>query len=106
MTEFRFVYITTKDREEARRIGRLLVESRLAACVNVIDGMESIYHWRGEICEDSEAVLIAKARAALLPDLINRVKTEHSYDCPCIVALSITAAHQPYLDWLQKETAG
>ena len=60
--ELRFVYITTENSEEARRIGRTLVEERLAACVNILDGMLSIYWWEGEIQDDRETVLIAKTR--------------------------------------------
>ena len=101
--ELRFVYITTQNSEEARRIGRALVEERLAACVNILDGMHSIYWWEGEIQDDRETVLIAKTRDALLPALIERVKALHSYSCPCVVALPIIAGNPEYLAWLREE---
>ena len=101
--ELRFVYITTQNAEEARRIGRALVEERLAACVNILDGMNSIYWWEGEIQDDRETVLIAKTREALLPALIERVKALHSYSCPCVVALPILAGNPEYLAWLREE---
>jgi periplasmic divalent cation tolerance protein len=99
-----FVYITTKDKEQARSIGRVLVEEHLAACVNIINGMESIYFWNNSICEDKEAILIAKTREDLLSDLSQRVKSLHSYECPCIVALPIAGGNQEYLDWIKEST--
>lgn len=104
MTEFRFVYITTGDVDEARRIGRTLVEERLAACANVLDPMESFYWWEGKVKADREAVLIAKTRADLFPALVERVQALHSYSCPCIVGLSISDGSAPYLHWLAGET--
>ena len=100
----RFVYMTTGTQEEARRIGRALVEARLAACVNIISGMNSIYWWEGELQDDNETVLIAKTREELLADLIDKVKAMHSYECPCVVALPIEAGNPAYLDWLARET--
>jgi periplasmic divalent cation tolerance protein len=99
-----FVYITTKDKNQARSIGRTLVEERLAACVNIIDGMESIYHWNNSICEDRETILIAKTRDDLLEDLTTRVKSLHSYTCPCVIAMPITGGNQVYLDWIKSST--
>jgi periplasmic divalent cation tolerance protein len=99
-----WVYITASDREEALRIGRALVESRLAACANLIDGMKSIYWWGGEIQEDDETILIAKTRESLLPQLVEMVKSIHSYDCPCIISLPILDGNPDYLGWLGSET--
>lgn len=103
--DFRLVYMTASSREEARKIGRALVEERLAACANVIDGMESTYWWQGKLTEDREAVLIVKTRADLLPALTERVKALHSYSVPCVVALPILAGNPAYLDWLAAETS-
>ncbi len=100
----RFVYMTTGTQAEARRIGRALVEARLAACVNIISGMNSMYWWEGELQDDNETVLIAKTREELLADLIDKVKAMHSYECPCVVALPIEAGNPAYLDWLARET--
>jgi periplasmic divalent cation tolerance protein len=102
--DMRLVYMTAASRDEARKIGRALVEGRLAACANVIDGMESIYWWEGKLTEDREAVLIAKTRAELVPALTERVKQLHSYSVPCIVALPILAGNPAYLGWLAAET--
>ncbi len=106
MTAYRFVYMTTGSKDEARRIGRALVEERLAACVNILDGMNSLYWWDGAVTEDEETVLIAKSRAALLDTLTERVRALHSYDCPCVVALPIEAGNAGFLEWIGAETTG
>ncbi|MEQ9308258.1 MAG: divalent-cation tolerance protein CutA [Balneolaceae bacterium] len=102
----RYIHITTSNKEEARKIGRVLVEERLAACVNILDGMESIYRWKGKIEEAHETVLIAKTNYSKVRSLTNRVKELHSYDCPCIVSLTITEdeGNKEYLDWLLQES--
>jgi periplasmic divalent cation tolerance protein len=99
-----FVYMTTRDEAEALVIGRTLVEERLAACINILPAMTSVYWWEGELEQSSEAVLIAKTQQGLVPELIERVKRLHSYACPSIVAWPVHAGHQPYLDWIEKET--
>ena len=98
------VYITTKDKDEARRIGKELVKTRLAACVNIIDNMNSMYWWEGKIQDDQEVILIAKTRQSLVKKLIKKVKSIHSYSTPCIVSLPILDGNSDYLDWLKKET--
>ena len=102
--DFRLVYITTARVEEARRIGRALVEERLAACANIVPGMESIYHWQGAVVEDKEVLLIVKTRADLVDAAIDKVKALHSYTCPCVVALPILTGNPAYLEWLGHET--
>jgi periplasmic divalent cation tolerance protein len=104
--ELRFVYITCSGREEARTIGRALVEARLAACINIVGGMNSMYWWDGEIQDDYEAVLIAKTRAPLMPRLITRVRQLHSYEVPCVVSLELTEGNQDFLNWIHTETGG
>ena len=98
------VYITAEDTDEARAIGRALVESRLVACVNIIDGVNSMYWWEGAIQDDHEAVLIAKTREALVPELIEKVKELHSYECPCIVSMPIESGNVDFLRWIEDET--
>jgi len=99
-----FIYITTKDAEEARRIGRTLVEERLAACVNILDGMNSMYWWEGKVQDEREAVLIAKTKESRAPELIARVKALHSYSCPCVVAMAVVAGNPDFLDWVERES--
>ncbi len=99
------VYMTAGTAEEARRIGAALVEERLAACANVIDGMRSIYRWEGRVQNDQEAVLIAKTREDLLDALTERVKALHSYQIPCVEGLPIVGGNGDFLDWIGAETA-
>ncbi len=94
------VYMTAGSPEEARRIGETLVNDKLAACVNILDGMQSIYVWEGALQHDRETVMIAKTVAARLPALVERVKALHSYDCPCIVAVDIDGGHPEFLRWI------
>ncbi|MFH1242142.1 MAG: divalent-cation tolerance protein CutA [Pseudomonadota bacterium] len=98
------VYITAGNMDEAKTIGRELVSSRLAACVNIIDGVNSIYWWAGEIQEDTEVTIISKTKESLVPELIEKVKSMHSYECPCIVSLPILDGNKPFLDWVVEET--
>ena len=98
-----FIYMTAGSREEARKIGKELVTSRLAACVNILDNMNSVYMWQGKIQEDTEVVMIAKTTRANVPQLVETVKSLHSYDCPCIVSLPVLDGHQPFLDWIVEE---
>ncbi len=94
------IYITTRDKSQARDIGRYLVESRLAACVNIIDNMNSMYIWQDQFQDDQEAVLIAKTTQARLKDLIEAVKQRHDYECPCIVAMPIAEGNPDFLNWI------
>ncbi len=98
-----FVYMTAGSKAEAQKIGKALVESRLAACVNILDNMQSIYRWEQEIQQDTEVVLIAKTTASLISQLIEKVIALHSYDCPCIVSLPISEGYPPFLDWIRAE---
>ena len=99
-----FCYVTAGSREEALAIGRVIVEERLAACANVLDGMSSVYWWQGALQQASEAVLILKTRAELVERLTARIRELHSYDCPCVVALRIDGGNPAYLDWIAAET--
>jgi periplasmic divalent cation tolerance protein len=104
--EYRSLYITIGNREEARAIAAALLQERLVACTNMIDGVESQYWWEGKIAADREVLLIAKTRADLVDAAIARVKALHSYKVPCIVALPILAGNPAYLDWITTETRG
>jgi periplasmic divalent cation tolerance protein len=99
-------YVTTRDADEARRIGQALVEERLAACVNILDGMRSMYWWEGQVQHEQEAVLMAKTRHELADSLIGRVKELHSYECPCVVMLPIDKGNPDFLKWIGEQTRG
>ena len=98
-----FIYVAVSS-DEAKKIAEAVVADRLAACANILPGMESVYHWQGKIQSAQETVVIFKTRAELFPALEARVKELHSYDTPCIVALPVTAGHTPFLDWILEET--
>ena len=98
------IYITAGSLDEAKNITGELVSNRLAACANIIDNVSSIYWWEGELQEDREVVVIAKTRETLVPELIEKVKSLHSYDCPCIVSLPILDGNKAFLDWIVDET--
>ena len=105
-TDARLIYITTDGVEEAKAIGRALVEARLAACVNILDPMISMYWWGGKVTDGRETVLIAKTTAARTDALIAKVRELHSFSCPCVVALPVVAGNPGFLDWIAAETAG
>lgn len=98
-----FIYMTAGSREEARKIGKELVIARLAACVNILDNMNSLYMWQGKVQDDSEIVMIAKTTEDRVPQLIEKVKSLHSYECPCIVSIPVSGGNQAFLDWIAEE---
>jgi periplasmic divalent cation tolerance protein len=99
----RIVYMTAGNMDEASRIAKALVQRRLAACVNIIDGMRSVYEWEGTIQEEGEVVMIAKTHADCLPELEEAVKSIHSYDCPCIVGVAVCGGNNAFLDWVREQ---
>jgi len=102
--EIRMVYITCANIQEARRIGKEIVKERLAACVNIFDKIHSFYWWEDKLQEDSEVVVIAKTKSSLVPDLVKKVKSIHSYECPCIITLPVLEGNTDFLEWILKET--
>lgn len=99
-----FVYITAGSLDEARAIAKELITNRFAACVNILENMRSLYWWEGEMKEDQEVIVIAKTKESMVPALIDKVKSVHSYECPCVVSLAITDGNKPFLDWILSET--
>jgi periplasmic divalent cation tolerance protein len=98
------IYSTFPSSEAAEAVGRQLVEQRLAACVNILPGMTSIYRWEGAIARDGEVVMIIKTREELAPSVIGVVKSHHSYTNPALVVLPIVDGSADYLSWLLAET--
>ena len=97
------VYMTFSSKAEAVAVGRELVGHGLAACVNIIDQMNSIYHWDGELQYDTEVVMIAKTLASRVPELTEIVKANHSAECPCILTLPVTGGNPDFLAWIADE---
>jgi periplasmic divalent cation tolerance protein len=98
------VFVSAGSEQEALTIARTLVEERLAACVNIVSKIRSIYRWEGKICDEPECYLIIKTRQELFQAIQKRIKTLHSYDVPEIIALPIVEGLNSYLEWIQGET--
>lgn len=105
MEKICIVYVTAKNKKEAAAIGEKLVQLKLAACVNTLDGASSIYRWKGVIERSREAVLIIKTRQKLLGKLKKAVRKLHSYSCPCIEAIPVIDADKEYAKWVIEETS-
>jgi periplasmic divalent cation tolerance protein len=104
MSNYIIIYITTGSVNEAKKIGRALVEEKLAACSNIISPIRSIYSWQGKICDDKEALMVLKTRKQLFKQIVKRVEKLHSYDVPEIIAMPIIEGSSKYLSWLNEET--
>jgi periplasmic divalent cation tolerance protein len=100
------VLMTAGSYEEAERIAQTLVADMLAACVNVMPGITSIYRWEGQVQRDREWLLLAKSRQEVLDELIQRVQALHSYDVPEIIALPLLGGSEEYLRWVDAEVHG
>jgi periplasmic divalent cation tolerance protein len=103
--EVRVVLITAPDAETGAKIARTLVDERLAACVNVLSAVRSIYRWEGAVQEAAEVLLIAKTRADREDALARRVRALHPYELPEILALPAVGGSAAYLDWVRAESA-
>ena len=96
------ILVTTSSTSEAQAIGKALVEERLAACVNVISGLRSLFRWQGKIEEQEEALMVVKSRSELLPSIIEAVKRLHSYTVPEVIAFPIVGGSPDYLSWIDE----
>jgi periplasmic divalent cation tolerance protein len=102
MEDIVVVFCTFPDSDTARRIAQELVKSRLAACVNVLPGVESIYQWKGELESASEVLGLIKTTAAMYPTLEARLKELHPYEVPEIVAVPASKVHPAYAQWVRE----
>ena len=98
------IFITVGSEKEAEEIGKVLVEEKLIACVNIISGIRSIFHWEGKICDEEELLLIAKSKESLFQKIKERTIELHSYDVPEIIALPIPLGSEEYLKWIDEVT--
>lgn len=102
--DFSIVFVMAANEAESSTIAHSLVEERLAACVNIVGPVRSIYRWRGQIENASEYMLVIKAQTRHVAQLERRVGELHSYDVPEIVAVRLAAGSKPYLTWLAEST--
>jgi periplasmic divalent cation tolerance protein len=100
MTEARIVLSTTGSREEAQKIARALVERELAACVNIVGPIESVYRWQGKMEDAPEFLLIVKTTTAAFPAVRDAIRELHSYDLPECILLNVEDGGKDYLDWV------
>ncbi|MGA7677906.1 MAG: divalent-cation tolerance protein CutA [Dehalococcoidia bacterium] len=97
------IFVTTGTEAEAHKIAELLLTKRKAACVNIVPGVDSSFWWQGKLDSARESLLIIKTRASLLPEVIELVKSVHSYQVPEIIALPIIGGNEDYLKWIEDE---
>ncbi len=103
MTDKIVVLSTCGSEDEARKLGHGIVEASVAACVNIVPGIRSIYQWKGKVEEDSEWLLLIKSRRDMMPRLVALLEKMHSYDVPEVVALPIVDGTESYLGWIDRE---
>jgi periplasmic divalent cation tolerance protein len=94
------IYVTASREDEAAKIARALVESRVAACVNIISNLRSIYRWEGKVQDDNESLMIIKTKDSKFDDVKKKVEELHSYSVPEIIAFPISQGAEKYLTWL------
>jgi|SRR5579872_7602229 len=105
MTDKIVVFTTCESGEEAARLARELVDLRLAACVNILPGVRSVYRWKGTVEESAETLLVIKSSRALFDRLRAAIEKLHSYDVPEVIALPIVEGARNYMEWLGVELA-
>jgi periplasmic divalent cation tolerance protein len=98
-------FVTIDDLQKGAQIARHLVENKLAACVNIIPEIRSIYSWRGQVCDETEILLIVKTRSELFPTLVSAIKSLHPYEVPEIISLDIDQGLPEYLKWIDDSTS-
>ena len=100
------VYINFPNLESARHIGTALIEKQLAACVNIIPKIESIYQWKGDICVEQEVMVVVKTTASRYKQLEVYVVENHPYDVPEVISLPLSQGSEPYLNWVHDQMEG
>eukprot|EP00092_Neocalanus_flemingeri_P030722 GFUD01033360.1.p1 GENE.GFUD01033360.1~~GFUD01033360.1.p1 ORF type:complete len:118 (-),score=40.63 GFUD01033360.1:96-449(-) len=100
--EFSMAFVTAPTADKAKEIAGGLVSNKLAACVNIIPGITSVYEWEGKIENDLEVLMMIKTRSSRIEELTEFVKKNHPYDVCEVITTSIEGGNQPYLDWLAK----
>ena len=99
-SEYCIVFVTCANESQAQAIASAVLENRHAACVNIVPGVRSLYWWNGAVQDDSELLCIMKTRTDRFEALRDAVAQVHAYDVPEIIAMPISAGHQPYLNWI------
>jgi periplasmic divalent cation tolerance protein len=103
MSAFRVVIITTSTKD-AEELADNIVANRLAACINIVDKVKSVYRWKGEVKKETESFMVVKTHSKMVENLIKFVRENHSYEIPEVISLDISEGNPDYLDWLHEET--
>jgi len=103
MTEVRMVFVTVPEPTTAAELTRQLLSEDLVACGNILDGVRSIYRWEGEICDESEVLLILKTVKHAVDRVKQRVVELHPYDCPEVLAVPVSEGHEDYISWVREQ---
>lgn len=102
--DYMVVFITAPTEDEAAKIGKTLIEEKLAGCVNIIKGIRSVYSWQDKIEDEPEVLMVVKTKKELFTQLEKKVKLLHSYSVPEIIGIKINEGSEDYLNWLKKVT--
>jgi periplasmic divalent cation tolerance protein len=100
------IFITASGEKEAKKIAAALIKNKLAACVNIIEKISSLFQWQGKVSRAGEALLIVKSKKSKLNKIIKLVKALHSYEVPEIIAIPIVAGEKKYLNWINDSISG
>lgn len=100
---YQLVLSTCADSESADLLASVLVESGLAACVNIVPGLRSVYQWKGEVVKDDELLLVIKSRSDRFEQLKQAILERHPYELPEVIAVPVEAGHAPYLAWIDSQ---
>ncbi|MCP4136221.1 MAG: divalent-cation tolerance protein CutA [bacterium] len=104
MNEYCVIFCTVSSKEEGRKIAEKLLQEKLAPCLNIVDGITSLYTWKGEVCDEPEFLCIIKTRKSLFEKVREAIISVHSYEVPEVIQLPIEAGHAPYLQWISDNT--
>lgn len=105
MSEYIIVLSTTNSIDSAKQIARMLVSENLAACVNIVDKIESIYRWQGKVVEDNEVLMLIKTQKSMFEQLKSKIEQVHPYSTPEIVSIDVAQGAKSYLDWIKSSTS-
>ena len=106
MTDKVVILTTVSSEKEGQTISRALVEQRVAACVNLIAGVRSVFYWKDKVCQETEHLLLIKTKDALQEKVADLIRSLHSYECPEIISLPLSWGWEGYLRWIEDTVSG